>query len=130
MACAAGQSPHNTHSASMKLCLKLTRWVICSMAYMSLPQPGWEISQAVLQPQGKENINIYMYMYIYKKNNHLSSDKMSMSSCPVLSIGLDELKFSILCNTVNIKAVRHISENRFKLHAIKQIKYRNIQQDF
>lgn len=78
------------------------------MAYMSLPQPGWEISQAVLQLLGKENINIYMCIYI--KKNHLSSDKISMSSCPVLSIGLDELKFSMLCNTVNIKAVRYISE--------------------
>lgn len=33
-----------------------------------------------------------------------------MSSGPVLSTGLDELKLSILCNTVNIKAVRYIWE--------------------
>lgn len=33
-----------------------------------------------------------------------------MSSGPVLSIGLDELKLSILCNTVNIKAVRYMRE--------------------
>lgn len=58
---------HTTHSASMKLCLKLTWWVICSMAYMSLPQPGWEISQAVLQPLGKENINVYICVYTLKK---------------------------------------------------------------
>lgn len=33
-----------------------------------------------------------------------------MSSGPVLSIGLDELKLSILCNTVSVKPVRYIRE--------------------
>lgn len=50
-----------------------------------------------------------------------------MSSGPVLSIGLDELKLSILCNTVNVKAVKYMREIDSNHRPL--IKYRNIQQD-